>query len=295
MSGQVIENEWAKGTTNMKFSRRQGWLFGAISLFGVPAAALYGGGLINGAYLGPLPADYYDDEPCFTPTVAVTSDSVTQLTEVQVNPRGVLDDGNPNTYLRCSSYANLTLVVCHVGLPDGRVATCSDRAGPPVLPDLDDRVYMVIDDASTNIERCDIVIEKTYGEANPACRVSGTGGSGGGTTGSGGASSTCNAANAAATLSTGQSTTIASNACVRLTVDPTWSSVNPLIQAQPGTGSYPVPFTATSCAGSSSGSLTGDWDQKYLIDGSETAANFGCDVFVKLGGTGSMVKFVYYN
>lgn len=282
---------------------KTGWIFGAVFLFGVPSLAFFGGGMRTDGYIGPLPSSYYDGEPCFTDSVH----SYTEfgLVEVQVNPRAVLEDGDPNTYLRCSDFANLNRVICHVGFPNGTVASCSDTAGPRNLPDLDDRVYIVIDPGSPGSDNCDIVIEKTYGEANPACRPASTGGAsgtgGGSSTGgfssSGGGTGTgsCNASNAAAVLSTGQSTTIASNACIHLRVDPTWSSVNPVIQAQPGTAAYPVPFTATSCAGSSAGSLVGNWDQQYLIDGPNPASNFGCDVFVQLQGTGAAVQFGYFN
>lgn len=271
--------------------RQRTWIFGAVFLFGVPAAAFFGGGFRTGSYMGPLPSTYYAGEPCFPATISsYTEDG---LTEVMINPRGVASDNDPKTYLRCSDIANTSRIICHAGFPDGTVATCSDTISPRTLPSLDDRVYMVLDLAATGSDTCDIVIESSFGEANPACRASGTGG----TSGTGGSPPTgsCNASTAAATLSTGQSTTIASNACVRLKIDPTWSSVDPIIQAQPGTSSYPVPFTATSCKGNSSGSLTGDWNQNYLVDGPGATANYNCDVFVQLQGSGSAVKFVYYD
>jgi hypothetical protein len=132
-----------------------------------------------------------------------------------------------------------------------------------------------------------------YGIADPKCRAGG-GGSGNGSGGSSGGSSTCNASNAAAVLTTGQMTTIASNACVRLVNETSWSTINPKIQAMSGTASYPVNFTATSCTGSGSGSLTGNWVERFLIDGPGTATNNQCDIFVKLNGNGSQVQFSYF-
>lgn len=279
--------KWALGGRKL-------WIFGSVFLFGVPAVALYGGGFRVGGYLGPLPASYYDDEPCFTTTIQ--SSQVGDIREVRVNPRGVLEDNNPNTYLRCSDFANENRIICHAGFPDGTIASCSDLAGPRSLPDIDDRVYLVFNTAApVGTENCEVVIEKTYGEANPACRT----GSPPGTGGSGGGSSTCNAQNAIATISHGQTATVPPNACVRLQVNTTWSSINPLIQAQPQENgvntSYPVPFTASSCVGTSAGSLVNNWDEKYLVDGSNPSGNWNCDAFVKFQGTGSNVRFAFYH
>lgn len=275
-------------------------------LVGVPAAALYGGAQGTGWYLGPLPSNWFNSnvygvEPCFTDTIE--TDVRDTVREVRINPAGVANDGDPNTYLKCTDFANQNTLVCQAGFPDGTVVKCGDINGPKRGPGPTDRVYMLVEENAPQ-NGCDIVIESVYGESNPACRTSGTGGSTGtgGSMGTGGvvatggsSGSACNASTAAAVLSTGQSTTVASNACVQLRIDPTWSTVDPNIQAQPGTSAYPVPYTATSCKGTSSGTLVGDWDQDWLIDGQGATTNFGCDVFVKLQGTGTAVKFVYYN
>jgi hypothetical protein len=148
---------------------------------------------------------------------------------------------------------------------------------------------------------CEITVSTgfKYGIADPKCRAqSGSGGGGGGggsgSGGSSGGTSTCNASNAAAVLTTGQMTTIASNACVRLVNETSWSTINPKIQAMSGTASYPVNFTATSCSGTASGSLTGNWVERFLVDGPGSTANNHCDVLVKLYGNGSQVQFSYF-
>lgn len=264
-------------------------LVAGLSLLGLPAAAWYGGGLMLGAYYGPLPTYYYEDVSCFTDTVSFYEES--GLIEVQVNPRGVQEDGNPNTYLRCVDYGDDEgRVICHAGLPDGKVISCNRNLPYWQLPELDDRVYIIYD--TSGVENyCELIVEKSFGEANPACRpTSGTGGSGGGP------SAPCDASNADAILSTGQSTLIPSNACVQLRVDPVWSQVNPQIEGQPGTSVYPVPFSYTSCAGNGSGVISGNWVKSYLVDESSSSQpNFHCDVFLRLEGNGSLVNFVYYN
>lgn len=284
----------------MKFPK--GLLLAGLFLVGVPAAAFYGGGGGSGWYFGSMPSNWFTGEPCFTSTIE--TDVRNGIREVRVNPAGVLNDGNPNTFLRCQDFANQNRLVCAAGFPDGTVVSCGDDFGPKRGPGPSDKVYIVLD--TTNPASCDVVIESAYGEANPACRgtvgtggTSGTGGttSTGGTAtgGTGGTNATCNATNAQAVLSTGQSTTIASNACVQLKVDPTWSTVDPLIQALPGTSTYPVPFSVSSCKGTQTQSFTGDWSQNWLVDGQGAAANIGCDIFVKLQGDGSTVKFTYYD
>jgi hypothetical protein len=104
----------------------------------------------------------------------------------------------------------------------------------------------------------------------------------------------CDATTASATLATSQSTTIASNACVRLKNEVTWATIDPSIQATPGTATYPVPFSYSSCSGTGTGTLTGNWNQAYLFNGQGAATNAKCDIFVKLKGDGSAVSFVYY-
>jgi hypothetical protein len=180
------------------------------------------------------------------------------------------------------------------GFPDGTIANCYDVVGPHVLPQAGDEVYLLID-PSDNLY-CDLIVQRKFGQDNPNCRdETGTGGgtsTGGTTNGSG----QCNDANVDAILSTGQSTTIAGDACIRLVVEPSWSTVNPAIQPMSGTASYPVPFSYQSCAGNGTGALLGDWQQAYLVDGPTSAPNFGCDVYLKLTGSSqNLVQFSYFD
>jgi hypothetical protein len=82
---------------------------------------------------------------------------------------------------------------------------------------------------------------------------------------------------------------------VRLKNETGWSTIDPHLQALPGTAAYPVPFSYSSCDSSGSGALTGDWSNAYVADGHPgPESNPGCDVFVQLGGDGSQVSFAYY-
>lgn len=241
------------------------------------------------SYIGNVPNGFYDDEPCFTETIDIFFDPIVGMQEVRVNPTGVANDGDPDTFLSCHDQGQQT-IGCIAGFPDGTVATCFDGFGPHVLPEDGDEVFLLIDPNDDSF--CDVVVQRKFGQDNPNCRESaGTGG-----TSSGGGSSTCNASTASAVLSTGQSTTIASNACLQLKIDPSWSTVNPYLQPMSGTTSYPVPFSYSSCVRDGTGTLAGDWVNVYLVDGPDAAPNFGCDVFVKLGGNGQgVVNFSYFD
>jgi len=125
----------------------------------------------------------------------------------------------------------------------------------------------------------------------------GTGGTSSGGTSSGGtssggtSSSTCDAAHAVATLMTSQVYTGKANDCVRLAVNPTWSTIALQFQPQPGTQGYPVPFSFFSCGGNGTGSLTAD----YMNTTFKSGTNPGCDFFVQFGGGETTIKVTYYD
>ena len=281
-----------------------------LALLAVPASAWVS--IPSRSFVGPLPPNLHNRESCFTDTIELIDDTVLGLYEVRVNPEGVLNDGDPNTYLKCDDQGNETYS-CTAGLPDGRIANCYDILGPFNMPKPGDRVHLYIDPNDDSI--CDVIISKVYGEDNPHCPggpgtsgtggASGTGGSGstggststGGTTGtggSGGGSAACNASNASRVIVTGQETTIASNACVQLKNDAAWGTVNPSIQSKPSAASFPVPYRYTSCQGNGTANFSAAWETDYLGDGGAVSSNFGCDIFVKLGGNGDLVTFQYY-
>lgn len=126
--------------------------------------------------------------------------------------------------------------------------------------------------------------------------VGGGGASGGvgGISGAAGGSSTtpCDAAHSVATVATTTTYVGKANECVRLAVNPSWATVKILLQAQPGTAAYPVPFSfSASCAASGTDSLTANYDEAILKQG----ANPGCDYFVQFTGGATALKFTYYN
>jgi hypothetical protein len=269
---------------------------GALLFVALPASGFVQ--ISSNSFIGNVPDGLYDGEPCFPEVIDIFNDPVVGIDEVRVNTLGVVSDGDPDTFLTCYDQGNET-VACMAGFPDGTIANCYDIVGPHVLPEPGDQVFLLIDPYDNLY--CDLIVQRKFGEDNPACREeTGTGGSTstGGTGSSGGSSSgtVCDATNVDAILNTGQSTTIANNACIRLVMEPSWSSVNPAIQPMSGTSSYPVPFTYTSCKGSGSASLLGDWQTTFLVDGPNPAANFGCDIFLQLTGNGqSLVKFSYFD
>lgn len=162
---------------------KQAWIFGAVFLIGMPAAAFWGnytvfpGPTVGGAVAVDVP-NTVASETCFPSTIdsAPISDG-SNITEVRVNPRGVLQDGVANTFLRCHisgiSGTTPTKTQCVAGYDNGKVAYCNQVGGPTTLPDLDDRVYMTIDTAAPDPSKnCTIVVQKSYGEALPQCRNS---------------------------------------------------------------------------------------------------------------------------
>jgi hypothetical protein len=117
--------------------------------------------------------------------------------------------------------------------------------------------------------------------------TSSAGSTSGGATGGG----TCDAAHAVATLMTSQVYTGKANDCVRVAVNPTWSTIALQFQPQPGTTGYPVPFTFESCGGNGTGSLTADYANTTFKSGT----NPGCDFFVQFGGGATTIKVTYYD
>jgi len=101
----------------------------------------------------------------------------------------------------------------------------------------------------------------------------------------------CDAAHAVATLGTSQSYTGKANDCIRLAVQPSWSTVSLQLQPLAGTAAYPVPFSFFSCAGNGTGSLTADYVNAVIKSG----ANPGCDYFVQFGGGATTIKVTYFD
>lgn len=284
--GDRVMRDLRKNRLDRKWLIRLG-VAGSVMFLGVPAIAFFGGGFIHGGYLGELPASWFEEEVCTTEGITLTTQSIFHIRQWEIKPSILRDDGDPNTYVKCSITASLDEMVCNVGFPDGTVLGCGDDGGPHQLPREGDTIYITMDEAPST--HCEIIVGTgdSFGIADPKCRQpEGTGG--------GGSVSTCSAATAAAVLNTGQSTTIASNSCIQLVNQPTWSSVNPSIHPYPGTASYPVPFSYTSCAGGGEGSLTGNFNAAYLMDGPNPGPNYGCDIFLKLEGNGSPVQFTYW-
>lgn len=273
---------------------------GGVLLGAGSSLAFYGGGIVyqgaNDGYLGndDVLDTWFDDEPCFTNKPIQKNDyPEIDATEFVVDVAGVEDDNDPETFVRCRQLTREQMT-CELGTTNGVVASCVDSTAPTDLPQPGDVLRLVFDVISPDF--CDVVIERNYDVIDPKCRAPGSGGAGSGGSGSGGGGGTgaCNASTAQATLTTGQSTTIASNACVRLKNETSWSTVDPKLVAMPGTVSYPVSFSYNWCGGTSSGTLTGNFQNTYLINGQGSAPNYSCDIFVKLGGSGSQVQFQYF-
>ncbi|MEI9938349.1 MAG: hypothetical protein WDO69_14100 [Pseudomonadota bacterium] len=121
----------------------------------------------------------------------------------------------------------------------------------------------------------------------------GAGGASAGGASAGGTTSgaSCDAAHAVATLTPSAVYTGKANDCVRLSVNPTWSTIALQFQPMPGTAGYPVPFSFFSCGGNGTGSLTADYANTTF----ESGPNPGCDFFVQFGGGGTTIKVTYYD
>ena len=118
----------------------------------------------------------------------------------------------------------------------------------------------------------------------------GTGSAGAGEAGGGGGV-ICDAAHATVTFNQQDNKTVQANDCVHLVVNPGWATVQIKLQAQPGTATYPVPFTFFNCGGNGTGSLTADYAEAVLKSG----PNPGCDFFVQFGGGATAVKVTYFD
>lgn len=280
---------------NKKLNGRMGVrtpLLGAGLLVTIPVLAVGGGGggLSTGAYIGPLPSEWFQDEPCHDEAVVVYEDQF--ILEYQVDVARMRDDGDPNTWVKCTTQSNGQALTCNVGLADGSVLGCRDSFATQALPRDGHVVYMQFDPIDTVPCNIQVGTGNSFGVADPKCR---SGGDGDGDGDGDGAPGVCDASTAAAVLTTGQSTNIASNACVQLKNETGWSTIDPHLQALAGTAAYPVPLSYTSCGGNGSASFAGDWQSVYLVDGVQGAqTNPGCDIFVQLQGDGSQVSFRYY-
>jgi hypothetical protein len=274
-------------------------ILGGTLLAAGSAMGFYGGGIeyhsTNDGYLGntSVLGPWFEDEPCFTVKPIQRNDyPEIDASEFVIDVTGVEEDNNPATFARCRQITREQMT-CEVGTATGTVAACVDSSAPSELPQPGDVLRLVFDLVDPGY--CDVVIERSYDIIDPKCRASGSGGAGsGGSGGSGGGTSTCNASTAQATLTTGQTTTIASNACVRLKNESAWSTVDPKLVAMPGTAAYPVPFNYAWCSGSTSGTLTGNFQNTFLMNGQGAAPNYNCDIYVKLAGNGSQVQFQYF-
>ncbi|MET0791348.1 MAG: hypothetical protein ABW061_07475, partial [Polyangiaceae bacterium] len=131
------------------------------------------------------------------------------------------------------------------------------------------------------------------GASHGGASSAGASSAGASSAGAGGApvGGTCDATTASATLATSTTYTGKANDCIRLAVNPSWSTVQVQMQAQPGTAAYPVPFSFFTCAGNGTGSLTADFAPAILKSG----ANPGCDVFVQFTGGATVLKVIYYD
>jgi hypothetical protein len=77
---------------------------------------------------------------------------------------------------------------------------------------------------------------------------------------------------------------VQNNACLQVTLYPSWGqNLNTIILQPQATGTgFPIPFTSTSCKGNGSGSLPAPWQQ-----GTVTPVNGTCKTLIKLGGNGA--------
>ncbi len=285
-------------TRRTKRRIRQTLLLTVMTLtLGVSATAFFGGGHLHFGYIGPFIPAWFEDEPCLDPNTPVIVVDDLGGRQYTLDVSALAADGDPETYIKCELIADLNEIDCNAGVGGGEYISCIDTGGPHQIPRDGDIVYISFADLNdvNHDGFCSVVIGtgNRFGTADPKCRTSG-GGDGDGDGDGDGGTPTCNASTAAATLSTGQQTSIASNACVRLRNENSWGTIDPQLQPLPGTAQYPVPFTATSCAGSAPGALTGDYNSVHLVDGAGAATNPVCDIFVQLQGSGSQVTFRYY-
>ncbi|HET7540347.1 MAG TPA: hypothetical protein VFK05_10770 [Polyangiaceae bacterium] len=129
------------------------------------------------------------------------------------------------------------------------------------------------------------------GSASVGGASAGTTGSAGSGEAGGGSGITCDAAHATVTFNQQDTKDVKANDCVHLVVNPGWATVQVKLQAQPGTATYPVPFSFVYCGGNGTGSLTGNYVDAVLKSG----PNPGCDVFVQFTGGDTAVKVTYFD
>ena len=142
------------------------------------AVAFSGGGFITGGYIGPVQTSWYEEEACATGPISFAEDPVFRIQEWRVDVAGVRDDGDPNTYARCQAYGSATFheLLCSVGLPDGTAIVCNDVRSSQSIPEAGDDLYMAFAvDSQGEIEECEVVVSRSFGEADPKCRVGGDG------------------------------------------------------------------------------------------------------------------------
>lgn len=160
-------------------------LAGAVVLLAAPTAVAITGGTnfftgLNRGYIGPMPAALFANEPCNTEPITFFDGLLTN--EWQVDVSAVANDGDPNTFARCTLLANNQTNTCIVGLSDGTIIACRDESGPHALPTDGDILYLNF--LKSDVTTCNVVVgtHDRFGEADPKCRESnnGTGGSGSG-------------------------------------------------------------------------------------------------------------------
>ena len=124
--------------------------------------------MFDGPYLGVLPDEWFEGEPCGNEAVSFVEDEFAR--EWQVNGQAARTDGDPDTFLRCVAFGNSQDLRCVAGIGDGQIVACVDRDAPNVLPSDGDIVYfnMLKDDPSV----CEIRIgsHARFGIADPKCR-----------------------------------------------------------------------------------------------------------------------------
>lgn len=123
----------------------------------------------------------------------------------------------------------------------------------------------------------------------------GSGGSAGATgTGTAGAAGTlnqptkCDEATATVLGTMNSNITVASNACLKMTL-PTEQTWIKKLTLQPDSGMYPLPFSWSNCGTNSTGVLTANYANSVL-----DPVTAQCPIFVKLGGNGSPVNVQWW-
>lgn len=153
---------------------------------GGAAVAFTGGADVQDWWVGTPDADWWAEEDCAPEVIGFQEDTALNYLEYAVNVDGVVNDGDPNTFLRCHQRGHFQELRCMVGLADGTVAACSDREGTHSLPESGDVVYinysrnLTPSGSNPPVQKngyaiCGIIVERSHGVANPLCRASGDG------------------------------------------------------------------------------------------------------------------------